>query len=209
MTSAEIAARRLDLGSVALGVAVGVAASVCTMFALRQQSDRPEHARAPPRSAPSTSSRAAGVCNSPAISRGASAREAVHAASLAQAYPRGGPLPTPIDMASLMNVVLRPPLDERVARMLESTSLCYLSTFSLDSAGEPSPHLSLMRFTYVRGEEVVLISTQRRTKKYEQMCNSPAVAVLVHDFPEDGRGEADARRGSGSLSITLNGTVRA
>lgn len=237
--SATANGRRLDVTSAALGVAVGVAISACTVLVMRQHDTRASK-RSSVQSSPDAESASqsgpSDALSSPcAMDAGRAQVARANTEHLSQPRDQsspdaalsspcatdGGrarsgraktePLPQPRDMASLMDVVLRPPLDERVARMLESTSLCYLSTFSLDSAGEPSPHLSLMRFTYVRGEEVVLVSTKRRTKKYAQMCNSPSIAILVHDFPEVGRpgtGEA-ARRPGGSLSITLSGTVRA
>jgi hypothetical protein len=192
---------------VCFGVVVGVAAaSVAITLSTRRA------ARNRPADAPPNQHAAAGLDES--------FRESAKASSLPQARPRSESLPVPMrDMQSLLNVVLRPPLDARVASMLEATSLCYLSTFSFNSDGEPSPHLSLMRFTYVRGEEVVLVSTNMRTKKFAQMCNSPAVAVLVHDFADPGRTAAGGSGGEGtvaaapkphhgSLSITLNGTVR-
>jgi hypothetical protein len=207
----------LDAKSVAVGVTVGVAMSVCVALALRWAGPSEDPA-----------ARRRNSAAPPPRARRESVVEAAHAGAIG---PRGkrersGSIPVPLmDMTSLMGVVLRPPLDERVATMLESTSLCYLSTFSLDE-GEPAPHISLMRFTYVRGEEVVLVSTNRRTKKFAQMCASPSVAVLVHDFADVGRipdvsgqrapavalespAAADNLLQRGSLSITLNGTVRA
>lgn len=40
-----------------------------------------------------------------------------------------------------------PPLPPQVVALLQSTSLCHLST----TGGDGVPHLSLMRFTYLRG----------------------------------------------------------
>ncbi|KAJ1620480.1 hypothetical protein T492DRAFT_847777 [Pavlovales sp. CCMP2436] len=128
---------RLDVGSAAIGATVGVLASTCAVLVVWWHAERERRkpiltgGRLPPQ-----------------IAGDPSAEEA------AAASRRLGVIPTPIDMTSLMNQVLRPPLDARVASMLEATSLCYLSTFSVNSGGEPSPHLSLMRFSYVRGEEV-------------------------------------------------------
>jgi hypothetical protein len=147
--------QRLDAPSVAVGVAVGLVTSACVALAVRWAAGV-EQSPARRRRTPLE----------PADPRGETMVAKACAAAIGpRAIGRGGSIPVPVmDMASLMGVVLRPPLDERVATMLESTSLCYLSTFSLDQ-GEPSPHLSLVRFTYVRGEEVVLVSTNRRTKR--------------------------------------------
>ena len=51
--------------------------------------------------------------------------------------------------------------------------------------GELEPHLSLMRFTYCQGlddpeSEVMVISTQRKTRKYDLLTACPNVALLVH-----------------------------
>lgn len=115
-------------------------------------------------------------------------------------------------LVALSRQVFRPPLPPLVSSMLETTSLCYLSTFGTSTVGEPTPHLSLMRFTYVRGEEVVVMSTSTGTRKFEHMRRSPYVAILVHDFPNPARDTAsqdpEADRSGCTFSITLNGKVR-
>ena len=85
--------------------------------------------------------------------------------------------------------------------------LCFLAT---QSDGEP--HLSLMNFTYVREEEVIVLSTRRNTKKFVQIAENPKVAVLIHDFPHTNTQNSSTVDGSGyqgkSWSITLNGTSK-
>jgi len=85
--------------------------------------------------------------------------------------------------------------------MLSSCRLSYLSTVDGDSA-----HLSLMRFTYMwdddMDQEIIVMSTQRRTKKFEMLRRQRGVALLVHDFPQHGSGGGGE---GGVYSITLNG----
>jgi general stress protein 26 len=88
---------------------------------------------------------------------------------------------------------LRPPFPPVVQTLLESCRLAYLSTVDTDTS-----HLSLMRFTYLASEEVIIMSTNRNTKKYDMLKKQRGVAVLVHDF-----GGSSSK---GEYSITLNGT---
>ena len=104
-----------------------------------------------------------------------------------------------------------PPLPRPVAEALERSCLCYLAT----SGENHEPHLSLMRFTYTAGleeplSEVLIISTQRKTKKFELITRNNQVALLVHDFNTSA--DADATNyqqmdGRTRYSITLNGVV--
>ena len=117
---------------------------------------------------------------------------------------------------------LRPPLPDIVRRVLSRCRFAYLSTVDVDSR---SSHLSLMRFTYLPEEETIIMSTNRRTKKYDMLERQGGVALLVHDFSEavplpppsssssssGGSGGVVAGGGgvvslTGEYSITLNGT---
>ena len=80
----------------------------------------------------------------------------------------------------------RPPFPPVIREMLAKSRLAYMSTVDGDSS-----HLSLMRFTYLKDEidgEVVILSTQRATKKYDMLLKQNGVALLIHDFPEFGDG---------------------
>ena len=106
------------------------------------------------------------------------------------------------DSNSLSNIAsrrasLKPPFPLVVREVLSSSRLAYLSTVDSDLA---SSHLSLMRFTYLNDTEdgeVVIMSTSVKTKKFEMLKNQRGVALLVHDFQQDGK--------HGLYSITLNG----
>ena len=93
------------------------------------------------------------------------------------------------------------PFPPVIRHMLSSCRLSYLSTVDGDSA-----HLSLMRFTYMwdddMDQEIIVMSTQRRTKKFEMLRRQKGVALLVHDFPQHGSGGGGE---GGVYSITLNG----
>lgn len=78
---------------------------------------------------------------------------------------------------------LRPPLPVIVRRVLSRCRFAYLSTVDVDNA---TSHLSLMRFTYLPEEETIIMSTSVRTKKYDMLERTGGVALLVHDFSEQG-----------------------
>merc|ERR1712154_445083 len=108
---------------------------------------------------------------------------------------------------------VRPPLPDTVVALLKGTRLGYLSTAAHDAAGM-SPHLSLMNFTYVPGDEVIIMTTRKDTLKFQNLMTLPRVALLVHDFPTM-RTHEEASEGTASIpanftrtySITLYGTV--
>ena len=73
-----------------------------------------------------------------------------------------------------------------------------------------------MRFTYTASledtqSEVLIISTQRNTKKYEIITANQNVALLVHDFVAEQAHDATNNQklqGQTCYSITLNGVVK-
>jgi len=75
-----------------------------------------------------------------------------------------------------------------------------------------SPTCSLMNFTYFREDEVLILCTKRKTKKFAQISGNAEVAVLINDFPllraDDGI-PGSAATGTSTGSITLNGTAEA
>jgi len=104
------------------------------------------------------------------------------------------------NIISRKNSSLKPPFPLVVREMLSQCRLAYLSTVD---AQVSSSHLSLMRFTYVFDEEdgeVIIMSTNTKTKKFAKVKEQKGVALLVHDFGKDGTG--------GVYSITLNGDCR-
>jgi general stress protein 26 len=102
---------------------------------------------------------------------------------------------------------IKPPFPQPVRDMLSKCNLAYLSTIDCnDSSSQLSSHLSLMRFTYVNDTddgEVVIMSTNKETKKFEMLQRQKGVALLVHDF-YGGSGDGS----EGQYSITLNGECR-
>jgi general stress protein 26 len=96
---------------------------------------------------------------------------------------------------------LKPPFPELVRQMLSKCRLAYLSTVDTELS---SSHLSLMRFTYLNDDddgEVVIMSTNKKTKKFEMLQHQNGVALLVHDFGQNSNI-------AGLYSITLNGNCR-
>ncbi|EJK72617.1 hypothetical protein THAOC_05835 [Thalassiosira oceanica] len=90
---------------------------------------------------------------------------------------------------------LKPPLPPVVKKVLSRCRLAYLST--VDSEIHSS-HLSLMRFTYLPEEELIIMSTNRMTKKYDMISRQKGVALLIHDFADEG----GADRLTGEFSIS-------
>ena len=100
---------------------------------------------------------------------------------------------------------IKPPFPSTVRKLLSDCRLAYLSTVDVEGCGS---HLSLMRFTYVHDEddgEVVIMSTNKRTKKFTMLQKQKGVALLVHDFEQDKGSNGSS---SGLFSITLNGHCR-
>lgn len=96
--------------------------------------------------------------------------------------PCSSPQPVP-SLKGYLGKDYEPPLPKPVADALERSCLCFLATAGMSN----EPHLSLMRFTYSKGleedkSEVMILSTQRNTKKYEIITRNKNVALLVHDF---------------------------
>lgn len=101
---------------------------------------------------------------------------------------------------------LKPPFPELVRNMLSKCRLAYLSTVDAELG---SSHLSLMRFTYLQDEhdgEILVMSTNQRTKKFEMLQRQKGVALLVHDFGLQQNSTSSSN--AGLYSITLNGNCR-
>jgi len=96
-------------------------------------------------------------------------------------------------------VPLFPPLPKAVQEILTKSRLAYLSTIDSDVN---SSHLSLMRFTYLKSEEIIILSTNMNTKKYRMLEQQKGIALLVHDFGDSDDG---VDKSEGNFSITLNG----
>ena len=102
-----------------------------------------------------------------------------------------------------------PPLPEEITQTLSTTRMCFLATHD-----DGEPHLSTMRFTYFQKDEVIILTTRRKTKKYSQIMKNSKVALLVHDFSHtDGHDNHvdhvgnNGTNGIQKFSITLNGQV--
>jgi hypothetical protein len=73
---------------------------------------------------------------------------------------------------SLASTDIAPPFPDVVVRMLNTVDKTFLAT-TVDS----SPHLSLMKFTYHQPDEVIILSTQRGTKKFHHIQTNPKVRL--------------------------------
>jgi hypothetical protein len=117
------------------------------------------------------------------------------------------------------SIVIRPPFPPILREMLSKCRLIYLSTVDMITAGDQfqlSSHLSLMILTYLMddqcgGDDVIILSTNRKTKKYELLLRHKHVSLLVHDCYqiEDEKTVSKSLNGcpviASTCSITLNG----
>ena len=69
-------------------------------------------------------------------------------------------------------------LPQSVYTLLEGEKICFLATCQNDK-----PHLSMMNYTYLPEEELIIVSTRRNTKKFFNMQKNPAVALLIYRLP--------------------------
>ena len=92
--------------------------------------------------------------------------------------------------------ICAPPFPPVVKDVLERCKLAYLAT--VDRENDTS-HLSLMRFTYLPEDGVIVMSTNMKTKKFKMLQKQIGVALLVNDFDQ-----FDDRKCTGA-AITLNG----
>ncbi len=107
--------------------------------------------------------------------------------------------------SSSSSALIKPPFPQTLRDMLSKCRLAYLSTVH---SKEKSSHLSLMRFTYLHDEtdgEIIIMSTNRNTKKFEMLRQQKGVALLVHDFD---KAQSDGAASESTRSITLNGNCR-
>ena len=108
------------------------------------------------------------------------------------------------DEASKLSGKIRPPFPPVIRKMLSSCRLAYLSTVEKNSS-----HLSLMRFTFIHNEddgEIIIMTTNVKTKKFNLLQKQDGVALLIHDFPQfEGSNETSVMETRGVHSITLNG----
>ncbi|ODV79137.1 uncharacterized protein CANTADRAFT_51664 [Suhomyces tanzawaensis NRRL Y-17324] len=111
-----------------------------------------------------------------------------------------------------------------VTNLLKSTRFIHLATCK-----DNVPHVSLMNYTYYHGSEgdYIIISTPKKTTKYENIVANPIVSLLVHDWisakdnnsGEDKSGAPNERRNSlfemlaninknelGRVSVMITGT---
>jgi hypothetical protein len=112
---------------------------------------------------------------------------------------------------SLSASVSATPFPALITALLSKLSLAYLATCE---GGEP--HTSLMSFSCVDecaaeasgSPPTIVMTTRRDTKKFENICARPFVALLVHNAAEeDATASAAAvhKAAGGSVSVTLYG----
>jgi general stress protein 26 len=83
-------------------------------------------------------------------------------------------------------------MPEEIEKLLKTENFCILATSYQDH-----PHVSLMNFTYLEEENLILLSSREDTTKVRNIKNNPEVALLLYNL--GGNGE-------GPVSCTIHGT---
>jgi nitroimidazol reductase NimA-like FMN-containing flavoprotein (pyridoxamine 5'-phosphate oxidase superfamily) len=78
----------------------------------------------------------------------------------------------------------------QILKLLKEEKFCFLATSYQDH-----PHVSLMNFTYLQEEELIVLSSRANTTKVKYIEKNPAVALLIYSLSE----------GPSSVSCTLYG----
>lgn len=102
------------------------------------------------------------------------------------------------------------PLPTNVRQLLLKSKFVHLATCSLDA----TPHLSLMNYTFVGADDVIVLATPKNTTKFQNIEENPKVSLLVHDWvssPSQPEGsllyflEQLNQNEISSVAVTLNG----
>lgn len=67
-------------------------------------------------------------------------------------------------------------IPKKIVSLLEKSTVCFLATSLHDQ-----PHLSLMNFTFLPSEELLILSSRKDTKKFHNILNNPQAALLVYE----------------------------
>lgn len=67
-------------------------------------------------------------------------------------------------------------LSHKAEQLLEIKPVCALAT-----CGDKQPLVSLMLFTYLREERVVILTTRKNTFKYKNLVSNPQVSLLLYN----------------------------
>jgi nitroimidazol reductase NimA-like FMN-containing flavoprotein (pyridoxamine 5'-phosphate oxidase superfamily) len=84
---------------------------------------------------------------------------------------------------------------EKMQEMVRSQTFCVLATVSGDQ-----PHCSLMSYATDDGCREIYLVTFKKTKKYMNMAENPAVSLLI-----DTRGEDRGKKRHRTSALTVNG----
>lgn len=89
-----------------------------------------------------------------------------------------------------------------IVSLLKKERVCFLATSLHDQ-----PHLSLMNFTFLPEEGLIILSSRRNTKKVTNILNNPQVALLVYQTGDEqppisatifGRGKVESGESEGA-----------
>ena len=72
-------------------------------------------------------------------------------------------------------------IPEEMVKLLRREKFCVLATSHQDH-----PHASLMNFTYLEEEKMIIMSSREDTAKVQNIKENPEVALLLYDLGEGG-----------------------
>ena len=82
---------------------------------------------------------------------------------------------------------------DQLLKLLEREKFCFLAT-----SYEDHPHVSLMNFTYLQEEKLIILSSRANTTKVKYIKKNPSVALLLYSLGGEGQPP---------VSCTLYGTA--
>lgn len=103
------------------------------------------------------------------------------------------------------------PLPDSVLERLSKSSFLHLGTCSHDI-----PHVSLMNYTFIEPQHLILVATSKDTEKYKNLVSNPRCSILVHDWVTNETANSDSilemlkrmnKAEVSELSCTLSGHV--
>ena len=113
--------------------------------------------------------------------------------------------------ATTANRQLFDTLPPEVSQCLKNARFLHLATISATSTSPPTPHVSLMNYTflpnYVNYGPTIIMTTNAQSLKTRNLLHNPHVSILVHDWvshrpPTTGTMGTDGRSGSPPAAAT-------
>ncbi|KIW82517.1 hypothetical protein Z517_05544 [Fonsecaea pedrosoi CBS 271.37] len=84
------------------------------------------------------------------------------------------------------NPLVSTTLPPEVSQCLKNARFLHLATIGLSQSGTPTPHVSLMNYTFLPSYDhhgpVIIMTTNAKSMKTQNLMHNPKVSILVHDW---------------------------